>query len=274
MTMHLYETHLPVSSTERSRKFYQDIVGLEFAYRDPSRDVVFLWIGPDRRSMLGLWGQATMRGSEPYRCHFAIALPLADLLEAGKRLNDLGVSTRNFAGEETTEPSVIGWMPSAQLYFRDPDDHSLEFIAVLDETPDPGFIGTLSTWQKRNRIRSPVAKNFPVGGIEEIVFEVKDLERSIAFYQNTIGLSLHSRGPQEAWFRAGKQWLALFARERIGSGQHFAFLIPPQDAERTRCALAAQGFPEETMQQEEGLSVYVRDPDGNKIELFAKQTVP
>lgn len=42
--MRLYETHLPVTNTEKSMKFYVDIVGLEFAYRDPSRDVVFLWI--------------------------------------------------------------------------------------------------------------------------------------------------------------------------------------------------------------------------------------
>jgi hypothetical protein len=39
-------------------------------------------------------------------------------------------------------------MPSAQLYFRDPDDHSLEFIALLDDPPDPHFIGPLSTWRK------------------------------------------------------------------------------------------------------------------------------
>ena len=28
-------------------------------------------------------------------------------------------------------------MPSAQLYFRDPDGHLLELIALLDDTPDP-----------------------------------------------------------------------------------------------------------------------------------------
>ena len=114
--------------------------------------------------------------------------------------------------------------------------------------------------------------DIPVLGIEEIVFEVKDLERSVAFYQNVIGLPLHSRGPQEAWFRVGEQWLALFTPDRIGSGQHFAFLIPPRDAERVRRAFVAQGFPDETMQQDEGLSVYVRDPDGNKIELYGKRT--
>ena len=146
--MHLYETHVPVTSTERSLKFYREIVGLELAYRDPGRDVVFLWIGSNRKSMLGLWGPGTRHGRDLHPCHFAIALSLPDLLVAGRRLNDLGVATRNFAGEETTEPSVIGWMPAAQLYFRDPDAHSLEFIALLDDPPDPDFIGPLSAWRK------------------------------------------------------------------------------------------------------------------------------
>ena len=114
--------------------------------------------------------------------------------------------------------------------------------------------------------------DIPVLGIEEIVFEVKDLDRSVAFYQNVIGLPLYSQGPQEAWFRVGQQWLALFTPDRAGSGQHFAFLISPADAERARRTLVEQGFPEETMQQDEGSSVYVRDPDGNKIELYGKRT--
>ena len=38
----------------------------------------------------------------------------------------INIVTRNFTGEETTEPSVIGWMPSAQIYFQDPDGHVWE----------------------------------------------------------------------------------------------------------------------------------------------------
>ena len=145
--MHLYETHLPVQSTEASLKFYVEVVGLEFAYRDRARDIVFLWIGSNRRSMIGLWGPDTTRGSDFHKCHFAIAVSLPELVTSGKRLAANGIACQNFMGEKTTEPSVIGWMPSAQLYFRDPDDHSVEFIALLDDAPDPDFIGSLSAWE-------------------------------------------------------------------------------------------------------------------------------
>ena len=103
----------------------------------------------------------------------------------------------------------------------------------------------------------------PVLGIEEIAFEVQDIEQSVAFYRDIVGLELLSRGPQQAWFRVGAQRLALFTRDRAGSGQHFAFRIPADMAEQVRNAIVSAGFPEETMEQDDGLSVYVRDPDGN-----------
>jgi lactoylglutathione lyase len=149
--MHLYEAHLPVADTEAAQRFYIDVVGLQFAHHDLTRDIVFLWAGANRKSMLGLWGPSTTLGSEFHKCHIAFDVSIPELLAAGERLNNAGIQTRNFAGEKTTEPSVIGWMPSAQLYFRDPDGHSLEFIALLDESPEPAFVGSLSEWKKRSR---------------------------------------------------------------------------------------------------------------------------
>jgi lactoylglutathione lyase len=43
----------------------------------------------------------------------------------------------SFFTEPTTEPSVIGWMPAAAVYFRDPDGHHLEYLSMLDEQPRP-----------------------------------------------------------------------------------------------------------------------------------------
>jgi len=153
-TMHLYETHLPVKDTEVSSGFYVDVVGLEYAHRDLTRDVVFLWIGSKKRSMLGLWGPTTPWG-QSHRCHFAVALTLSGLLAAGSRLGSLGVVTRDFSGKITTEPSVIGWMPSAQIYFSDPDGHTVEYITLLDEAPEREFVGSLSAWKARQKIVQP-----------------------------------------------------------------------------------------------------------------------
>jgi hypothetical protein len=32
---------------------------------------------------------------------------------------------------------VFGWMPALTIHFRDPDGHSLEFIAMLPDAPRP-----------------------------------------------------------------------------------------------------------------------------------------
>ena len=147
--MHLYETHIPVANTEASKSFYVGVVGLEFAHRDLTRDIVFLWAGSNRRSMLGLWGPSIPYGREPHKCHLAFAMSLPELVAAGDCLRSREITCQNFLGEKTVEPSVIGWMPSAQLYFTDPDGHSLEFIALLDDTPDATFVGPLSAWRNK-----------------------------------------------------------------------------------------------------------------------------
>lgn len=147
--MHLYEAHLSVAETTASLSFYTRVVGLEFAHRDLTRDIVFLWAGEQKRSMLGLWGPSTTSGGDFHRSHIAFAVTLPELLAAGERLRRSGVTCRDFHGQETDEPSVIGWMPSAQLYFRDPDGHSLEYISLLDDAPEPKFVGSWSQWRKK-----------------------------------------------------------------------------------------------------------------------------
>jgi lactoylglutathione lyase len=141
----LYETHLMVSDLDRSVAFYRDIVGLPVALEVPERAAAFLWIPDSRRSMLGLWS----RGSAPLgmTLHIAFAVDLEDLLDAPARLRANGVTPLSFFGDETDEPSVIGWMPAAAVYFNDPDQHLLEYLAILDiePRPDAGIV-TWSEW--------------------------------------------------------------------------------------------------------------------------------
>ena len=150
--MHLYETHVPVTNTELSRHFYTTIVGLTFAYRDPARDIVFLWASSKEQGMIGLWGPGTTYGpqnnSSPRKCHVALAVPFERLLIAVAELNERGIETFGFGDRKTKEPTVIGWMPSAQIYFRDLDGHVLEFISILEDDPNRDFNGPYSEWRK------------------------------------------------------------------------------------------------------------------------------
>jgi lactoylglutathione lyase len=149
--MHLYETHLPVADTQTAEKFYREIVGLAFAYRDPSRDIVFMSADTIEKAMLGLWGPNTTYGKQGRATqahHLAFAVRFDELISAITSLKRRGVEVLGFGGEETDEPTVIGWMPSAQIYFRDPDGHLVEFITILPDSPNPNFIGKYSGWRK------------------------------------------------------------------------------------------------------------------------------
>ena len=146
----LYETHLTVSDLDRSIAFYRDVVGLPVALEVPERAAAFLWVPDSRRSMLGLWAL----GSAPIgmTLHVAFEVTVDDLLEAPSCLRAHGVTPLSFFGEETTEPSVIGWMPAAAMYFRDPDGHLLEYLTMLDEEPDADAgIVAWSEWAARRR---------------------------------------------------------------------------------------------------------------------------
>ena len=131
----LFETHLTVADLQRSVAFYRDIVGLPVALEIPDRGAAFLWIGEPGEAMLGLWSI----GSAPMgmQLHVAFTMALPDVLDAPERLLGQGVQPLSFFGEPADEPSVIGWMPAATLYFRDPDGHLLEYLTMLDEEPRP-----------------------------------------------------------------------------------------------------------------------------------------
>jgi lactoylglutathione lyase len=131
----LFEAHLTVSHLERSMKFYGDTLGLELAQVFEERRVAFYWLGGRGHSMLGIWET----GTAPQRMslHVAFAVNEKDLLEAPARLKSAGIVPCDFNGTPTDEPVVLAWMPALSLYFQDPDGHSLEYIAMLPDAPQP-----------------------------------------------------------------------------------------------------------------------------------------
>jgi lactoylglutathione lyase len=69
--------------------------------------------------------------------HIAFDMALTDVLAAPERLRAHGIQPLSFFGEPVSEPSLIGWMPAVAVYFRDPDGHMLEYLAMLEGPPQP-----------------------------------------------------------------------------------------------------------------------------------------
>ena len=141
----LFESHLTVSDLKRSVSFYRDVVGLPLALELPERDAAFFWVGEAGDSLLGLWSL----GSAPLglTLHVAFEVAINDLLDAPERLEAQGITPLSFFSGPTNEPSVIGWMPAASLFFRDPDGHLLEYLTMLEEDPRPELgIVSWSEW--------------------------------------------------------------------------------------------------------------------------------
>ena len=153
----LFETHLTVRDLDRSIAFYRDVLGLALAHRVPERHAAFLWIGGPGRHMLGLWSIHT--SPIALRLHLAFRCTLANVEASVAHLRAAGIPPRaSGGGPEIAEPIVFAWMPAASVYFDDPDGHSLEFIAMLDDPPQPELgIVTLSEW------RDYAARSVPSG---------------------------------------------------------------------------------------------------------------
>jgi lactoylglutathione lyase len=176
----LFEAHLTTSDLDRATAFYRDVVGLPVALELPERGAAFLWIGAPGEAMLGLWSL----GSAPMALalHIALKASRADVLGACEALRARGVTPLSFFAVETTEPSVIGWMPAVAVYFRDPDGHLVEYLAMLDEPPRPEVgIVPWSEWASAEPARvEPYAG--PRAALRALFEEAEDSARQLDGY--------------------------------------------------------------------------------------------
>jgi lactoylglutathione lyase len=129
----LFEAHLTVANLDASIAFYRDRLGFELAHIAPARQAAFFWIGSRGTAMLGLWAS----GSAPQTVtsHIAFATTRDAVIAAPRALRAAGITPVDFAGYPTDEPVVLAWMPAVSVFFRDPDGHLLEYIAMLAEAP-------------------------------------------------------------------------------------------------------------------------------------------
>jgi catechol 2,3-dioxygenase-like lactoylglutathione lyase family enzyme/GNAT superfamily N-acetyltransferase len=176
----LFETHLTVGDLNRSIAFYRDVVGLPLAYELPERGAAFFWVGGPGEAMLGVW----TLGSAPVglSLHIALKASLEDVHRACEDLRSAGVTPLSFFGDETTEPSVIGWMPAAAVYFRDPDGHLIEYLAMLDGPvrPERGIV-PWSQWAGAEPVRVELHAG-PRDGLRALFAEAEDSPEQLDAY--------------------------------------------------------------------------------------------
>ena len=150
---HLFEAHIAVADLAASVAFYRDVIGLELAHTTTKPEAAFFWIGGHGRAMLGVWaGGGT---AQPAATHIAFSAAFDDVLTAPATLRSAGITPLDFNGNPTDAPVVLGWMPAVSIYFRDPDGHLLEYVAMLPDLPRPEW-GVVSwyAWQVRQRGRA------------------------------------------------------------------------------------------------------------------------
>ena len=128
---------------------------------------------------------------------------------------------------------------------------------------------------------------FTLRQLDHVVLRVRDLDKSLAFYQDVLGCTLDK--VQETiglWqVRAGSSLIDLIPLAGVlgkigGAGpskegrnlDHFAIQIAPFDDDLIRAHLAAHNVDiadsgRRYGAQGDGPSIYIQDPDGNTVEL-------
>ncbi|HEY2955113.1 MAG TPA: VOC family protein [Candidatus Eisenbacteria bacterium] len=121
----------------------------------------------------------------------------------------------------------------------------------------------------------------PRFGLSELILRVRDVDRSLAFYRETIGLALERRdSPGWAWLWTGAPQasprLGLTSRPlsygaaHCGGPAHFAIAVPRTAIPAEKARLEALGLAVEgpiTFEIWRADSIYVSDPDDHRVEL-------
>lgn len=121
---------------------------------------------------------------------------------------------------------------------------------------------------------------FNIKFLDHVALRVKDLEQSAEWYEKVLGLTRYEAaewGDFPFILLAGKTGVALFParageinEEIKGNGaiiDHFAFQLNNEDFEKAKAWLSELQIPYEIQDHHHFLSLYIRDPDGHKVEL-------
>jgi glyoxylase I family protein len=137
---------------------------------------------------------------------------------------------------------------------------------------------------------SAAAGETPVrlGGLDHVVLRVGDLDRAISFYQRVLGCRIERelQQPRLVQLRAGASLIdlvpAAMSPDRAGDQagrnmDHFCIQVRGFDGAALKAHLAKNGVDPGEVHERYGAegygpSIYIRDPDGNTVELKGEAT--
>ncbi|MBX2876048.1 MAG: VOC family protein [Saprospiraceae bacterium] len=122
--------------------------------------------------------------------------------------------------------------------------------------------------------------NFQIQFLDHVAIRVADLEKARRWYIEVLGLKPYQKrewGPFPIFLLAGKTGVALFPADPSASPldpsnkgikiDHFAFQLDQENFSLARQQFDAEGIPYDWQDHHYFHSIYLRDPDGHKVEL-------
>ncbi|WP_338758972.1 VOC family protein [Massilia sp. METH4] len=111
-----------------------------------------------------------------------------------------------------------------------------------------------------------------ISSLNHVTLSVSDLQRSFAFYADTLGFRPRARWARGAYLSVEGLWLCLTLDAQCRQGPlpeytHLAFTVDAMHFRDRADALLARGVVRWQQNSSEGESLYFLDPDGHKLEL-------
>jgi catechol 2,3-dioxygenase-like lactoylglutathione lyase family enzyme len=105
-------------------------------------------------------------------------------------------------------------------------------------------------------------------GLNHITIAVSNLEQSLLFYSDLLGMKAHVRWDKGAYLSLGDLWICLSCDEVSPAKDysHLAFDLAEQDFPAFATKLRQAGVKEWKQNKSEGQSLYFLDPDGHQLE--------
>jgi catechol 2,3-dioxygenase-like lactoylglutathione lyase family enzyme len=121
--------------------------------------------------------------------------------------------------------------------------------------------------------RADAAAAAPIGTVKQmnhVSIFVPDVKRSVAFYQDVLGLPLLTRQDPGINLNAGSGFLGIYpaaAGTSTGSINHVCFGVENFDADNVLKALTDRGIKANIRMRGETKELYFTDPDGVRVQL-------